>query len=189
MGFLDQPITLQTLFGPKRVIGPIQAQVVTTETTTDVLTITKQPVQQGATITDHAFKEPTVLSMTAYFKDNNIINGILSTFSGNGLSKLYQNLLDLQESRILFDVITPKRIYKNVLLAILTNVTDKKTENVLSVTMGFQTVILVPVSTVQVPRRNLKNPRSNGATQPAGKKSAVLNGKEAVLGLFGVKTP
>lgn len=184
MSFLSQPITLQTLFGPKRKIGPIDVQVVTNESTTDVLTITKQPVQQGASITDHAYKEPTVFSQQVRFKDDGLISGILNTFTGSGLSKLYQDLLDLQNSREPFDVITPKRIYHNMLIGTLGVTTDKKTENVLAVSLSFQEVILVSVSTVQVPRRNLKNAGVNGATQNAGKKSALLSLKEGVGAIF-----
>lgn len=184
MSILGQPITLQSLFGPKRKIGPIDAQVVPNESASDTLTITNQPVQQGATIADHAFKNPTTFTLTALFKDNSVVNGILGTFSGNGLSKLYQDLLDLQVSRVPFDVITPKRIYHSVLMSSLSQTTDKSTENCLSVSMTFQEIIIVNVTTVQVPRSKLKNPGSNGATQNAGKKSALLSLKTGVGALF-----
>jgi hypothetical protein len=178
---------LQSLFGPKRKIGSITVQVVVNENTNDTLTITKQPVQQGASITDHAYKEPTVFSTTILFKDNNLISGVLSTFSGsgsNGLSKLYQSLLDLQNSRIPFDITTPKRIYRNMLLATLAQTTDKNTENCLAINASFQEVILVKVSTTQVPRIKQKHPGSTGATENAGKKSALLSLKEGIGSLF-----
>lgn len=184
MSFLSEPITLQSLFGVKRKIGPINVQVVTNESTTDKLQITQQPVQQGASITDHAFKEPTQFSMTALFKDNSLISGLLNTFTGNGLSKLYQDLLDLQNSRVPFDIITPKRIYRNQLFASLSQTTDKATENCLSVTMSFQEIIIVSISVVTVPRSGLKNPGANGATENAGKKSALLSLKEGVGAIF-----
>lgn len=184
MSFITEPITLQSLFGPKRKIGPINVQVVTNENTSDVLTITKQPVQQGASITDHAYKEPTTFSMNVLFKDQNILSAFLATFSGNGLSKIYQDLLDLQNSRVPFDIVTPKRIYRNMLFSMLSQTTDKTTENCLSISASFQEVILVSVTTVQVPRSSLKNPGSNGATQNAGKKSALLSLKEGVGALF-----
>lgn len=184
MSFLTQPITLQSIFGPKRKIGPIDVQVVTDENTNDVLTITKQPVQQGASITDHAYKEPTTFAMRVLFKDQNILSAFLSTFTGSGLSKIYQDLLDLQNSRVPFDVLTPKRIYHNMLFSALSQTTDKATENCLAIAASFQEVILVSVSTVQVPRSSLKNPGSNGATQNAGKKSALLSLKEGVGAIF-----
>ena len=71
-----------------------------------------------------------------------------------------------------------------MLMGTLAQTTDQKTENILSITCAYQEVILVAVGTVQVPRRQLKNAANNGATQNAGKKSALLLGKEGIAGLF-----
>lgn len=174
MSFLSQPITLQSLFGQNRMIGPITVQVVLTESTNDTLTITKQPVQQGASITDHAYKEPTTFSTTILFKDN----------ITQSLSKIYQTLIDLQNSRAPFDIITPKRIYHNMLISALAQTTDKNTENCLSISLACQEVIIVSVVTTQVPRSLQKNPGTTGATQTAGKKSALLSLKEGIGGLI-----
>lgn len=189
MSFLSQPITLQSLFGKDRKIGEITVNVVINESTNDTLTITKQPVQQGASIADHAYKEPTALSMTAYLKDNSLLGGLaaLNPFgsgAAGGLSKIYQELLDLQVERVPFDVITPKRIYRNMLMATLSQTTDKNTENTLAINFSFQEVIIVSVSTTQVPRLRQKFPGITGAIQKAGKKSALLSLKEGVGGLF-----
>lgn len=174
MSFLPQPITLQSLFGKVRKIDSIRVNVVISENTTDTLTITKQPVQQGASISDHAYKEPTILTMVAYFEDNIFTS----------LSELYDDLLELQISRVPFDVVTPKRIYENVLLASLTQTTDRSTENCLSVAMTFQEVVIVTVTTTQVPRLRQRIPGATGATQNAGKKSALRSAKEGIGGLF-----
>ncbi len=173
MSFLPQPISIIPI-RPVRKIGSINVQVIVNESTTDTLTITKQPVQQGASITDHAYKEPTTFSAQMYFTDNLAVS----------LSKLYQNLLDLQVSRVPFDIITPKRIYRNMLMASLSQTTDKSTENCLSVNMSFQEVIIVKVSTTQVPRSKQKNPGATAATENAGKKSALQSLKEGIGGLF-----
>ncbi len=174
MSFLSEPITLQSLFGTRRKIGNITVNVVITENTNDTLTITKQPVQQGASITDHAYKEPTVFSTSILFRDN----------LAKSLSKVYQDLLDLQSSRVPFDIVTPKRIYRNMLIATLAQTTDKNTENCLSINASFQEVILVKVSTTQVPRSKQKNPGATGKTENAGKKSALLSLKEGVGAIF-----
>lgn len=182
MSIFSQPITLQSLFGPNRTIDTIEVQVIVSESTTDVLTITKQPVQQGASITDHAYKEPTSLTMTALFKDNNLIRGVLSPFSSTGLRELYQKLLELQTNRAPFIVTTPKRIYNSMLLATLSQVTDKNTENCLSVTMSFQQIVIVNIGAIQVPPSLLRNPGSNAKTLPAGNKSIIQSLVQAVQG-------
>lgn len=187
MSFLSQPITLIPI-RPQRTIGSIQMQVVVTENTTDTLTITKQPVQQGASITDHSYLEPTVFSSTAYFKDNSqSLAGEINSFTSpsSGLAKIYQTLLDLQLSRTPFTIVTPKRTYTDMLMNALSQTTDKATENCLSVHMSFQQVIIVSVSSVAVPRINQKSPGRTGATQPAGQKqSALFKGAQGITGLF-----
>ena len=173
MSFLTEPLSLISI-KPRRKFADIEVRVVLSEATNDTLTITKQPVQQGASITDHAYKEPTVFTMNIRFNDNLF----------NSLSKIYQDLLDLQNSREPFDIITPKRIYRSFLIATLSQTTDKKTENCLAIALSFQEVILVKVSTTQVPRVKQKIPAVTGATENAGKKSALVSLKEGIGGLF-----
>ena len=173
MSFMDAPLTLFAI-KPKRQYGEIVANVVVDESTVDKLTITKQPVQQGSSISDHAYKEPTTFSTTIYFKDN----------PAQSLSKIYQQLLELQLSRVPFDIVTPKRIYKSMLLGTIGCTTDKSTENVLKITASFEEVIIVKVSTTTVPRQKQKIPKTTDKTQQAGKKSALATGIDAFTGLF-----
>jgi hypothetical protein len=175
MGFLDQPLSLISI-APNRSFGGVNAYVTITESSNDTTTITKQPVQQGAAISDHKYNEPTTFSTSILFKNN-----LLSA----SLTKIYQNLLALQSTSVPFDVITPKRIYHNMLISTLAVTTDRNTENVLAVNVSFQEVIIVNVTTTQVPRTKQKNPGSNGATQNAGKKSAALSLVQGVGALFG----
>lgn len=167
MSFLSQPITIQSLFLKNRTIDGITVNVVIRESTADQLVITKQPVQQGASITDHSYMEPTQLNMDAYFAAN----------LGDSLRNVYAQLLALQNTRQPFDVVTPKRIYKDMLISVLRMNTDKLTENVLSVSMTFQQIILVQVSVLTVNRSKLKNAGRNGPTVPAGPKqpSSIIN--------------
>lgn len=187
MSFLTQPLT-QIFIKPMRSIGPITLQVVINENTTDTLTVTKQPVQQGASITDHSYLEPTVFSSTAYFKDNSFstVNGVSPLVNPSaGLAKIYQTLLDLQSSRTPFGIVTPKRIYTSMLMTALSQTTDKSTENTLAVSFSCQQIIIVSVSTANVPRTNQKNPGSTGATQNAGQKqSALFTGNQAITSLL-----
>lgn len=169
MSFLTEPLSLISI-RPTRMIGEILVNVVLTENTTDTLTITKQPVQQGASITDHAYKEPTVFATNILFKYNR----------ANPLDKIYRDLLELQASRIPFDIITPKRIYKSMLLANLTQTTDKNTEHCLAISASFQEIIIVKVSTTQVPRQKQKTPKKTEATENAGKKSILRTSADGV---------
>lgn len=185
MSFLSQPLQ-NILLKPKRMIDTIEVQVVINENTNDTLTITKQPVQQGASITDHAYLEPTVFSTTIYFQANQGNLEFGNPFSSvNPLATIYQKLLDLQASRVPFDIVTPKRIYRSMLLATLSQVTDKNTENCLAITASFQQIVIVNVVTVQVSRSKQRNPGKTGATQPAGNKSGIRSLADGVVAAAG----
>lgn len=171
MGFLTLPLQLFSI-GPNRSFGAIKSlginsitgYVILSESSVDKITITKQPVQQGASIGDHAFKEPNSVSMQMLFSDNLTQN----------LNAIYISLLTLQSTFVPFNVITPKRTYYGMLLAAIGLTTDKKTESILAINATFEKIIIVPVTTTTVPRSQLKNAGSNGGTQSVGKKSAAL---------------
>lgn len=182
MSFI-QPITIQSIFGQKRIIGSIAVQVIISEETSDVLSITRQPVQTGASITDHAYKEPTVLNMRILQQDNDLVSGILSTFSGNGLAAIYKQFLDLQSTLVPFNVITPKRVYSTMLISSLRLTTDKNTENILALDVGLQQIILVTIGAATIATINQKNKKVTQATQSLGQKSALQQIDSATGGL------
>lgn len=177
MGFLDSPLQ-SILLRPSRMIGDIQVQVIINENTTDTLTVTKQPVQQGASITDHSFVEPVTFQHTIYFAAPQITGG-------DSLPAIYQKLLTLQSARVPFTIVTPKRTYKNMLLTSLSQTTDARSENNLAINASYQEVILVPVLATLVPDRpKQKNPGSTGATIDSGNKSMITKGVDLVKNLF-----
>jgi hypothetical protein len=82
-------------------------------------------------------------------------------------------LLSLQARREPFDVITGKRFYRNMMFKSLTQITDRYTDNVLSITATLQEITIVSVDTATVPARDKqKNPAKTGQTEKAGSKSA-----------------
>ena len=185
MSFLSQPIGLSRLFPNNRLISDIKVDVIINESTNDVLTITKQPVQQGASITDHAYKEPTTLSMSISFRDGGFESTSLGGITGGGsntLRQIYQKLLTLQDTRVPFVVNTPKRIYNDMLISAIGLTTDRNTENVLAIQISFQQVIIVQLSVVVVPRTKQKNAGATGATQNTGKKQSGLVSVDQGLG-------
>ncbi|HET8689334.1 MAG TPA: hypothetical protein VFM18_22215 [Methanosarcina sp.] len=162
-----------------RLIGTIIPDLVVEEQSNDSYEITSFPVQQGASINDHKYKKPINLKMTLLFSGDNQAD----------LAKKYKSLLDLQAGNDLFDVTTPKRLYKNMQIRSLGVTTDKASENILSVTAEFQEVVIVSVSVVSVPpRANQKKPAKTGSTEKAGSKSATTppeQKKSALATLFG----
>jgi len=155
------PSTPATII-PRRSIGPFNATVTLEEIASDDLEITQHPVQQGATITDHAYLKPATVSIKIMFNA-----------ADAPLAETYAKLRQLQASREPFDVVTGKRAYKNMLLKSLGQTNDAQTENVLSISAELQEIFIVQVETTTVPpRKRQANPGKTGATENAGQKSA-----------------
>lgn len=157
------------LFRPKRSIGNFTAQVTISETHTDEMEITDQPVELGAAMSDHAFMRPQEVTIKCLWSDSPAITGIIggilgaasstvsgvaSLISGTNVTQskaVYDQLLLLQQSRIPFDVVTGKRKYTNMLIKSMRVETSKETENALMATLTLRQVILVSTQVLPVP--------------------------------------
>jgi hypothetical protein len=160
--FLSAPFT-SVLIRPRRSIGGIEATVTIEESAEDTLEITKHPVQNGADVSDHAYKNPSEVTIRAMWDSNT-----------KPLTETYKDLLELQASREPFDVVTGKRKYKNMLFKSLSQTTDSSTENCLSITATLTEINIVDVEVTTVPpRARQKTPAKTGATQNVGVKKAV----------------
>jgi hypothetical protein len=149
-----------------RVLAP---QVVVNEEHSDDLTITELPVEQGAEITDHAYKRPAELQMQVGWS-----NAWLSAHPGQGsdVMALYEQVLDLQASRLPFQIFTGKRAYSNMLVASLRTHTDASLEFSFMADIGFKEVILVNTQIVVsgdvYNQHRLDDPQANAQTLPNG---------------------
>lgn len=168
--FLGGVNVLQTvLFKQGRSIAGIIPNVVVDESHIDELTITNHPVEQGAAITDHAFKNPAQVTVRYGFG----VSGSLLNFNGAGgdPKAIYQQLLDIQSSRVPFDLITGKRSYQNMLIASLAVTTDNATENSLLVTATMREILIVETSTVTLAPADVHaDPEKTAATTNTGVK-------------------
>lgn len=148
-------------FRPKRKIGNFTATITIEESATDDLEITQHPVQDGAAITDHAYMQPAKLNIHAQWQDT----------SDTPLDELYTKLRDLQASKVPMDVVTGKRIYKNMLIKTLAETTNKDTNGLLNITATLQQIIITAVTVVTVPARaKQREPSRTQATEIAGEK-------------------
>ncbi len=170
------------LIRQNRSIANIFPDVTVEEVHFDELEITNHPVEQGAAISDHCFKRPAELTMRVGWSPSraigsspNLLGDITSRITditGRGyIEDTYQDLLDLQEAREPFDVVTGKRAYSNMLLRSLTVTTDKTSENALMVEARFQEVIIVATQTTTLPPlASQATPQATGAVVDGGSK-------------------
>jgi hypothetical protein len=152
------PIFIQ----PQRSIGGLYPDIVVEEQHEDALEITEHPVEQGAAVNDHAFKKPELVTIRGGVSDSS------ATASGKPSSDFYEKLLDLQKKREPFDVITGKRMHKNMLIESLSETTDVTTENALLFTASCREVIIVSTQVTSVPPA--KNHANAGKTAPPANK-------------------
>lgn len=143
---------IDVLMMTKRSIGGFIPNVSVSEQHTDTLEITDHPVQQGAAITDHAFKKPAELTMVVGWSNSSnllasLVQGTLFSSPITDVSDIYKEFLDLQESRKLIDVVTGKRTYSNMLIKQLSTTTNKDSEYSLILTVLMRQVIIANVAT------------------------------------------
>ena len=102
------------------------------------------------------------------------VQGIQSAMSGAGTEQvkaIYQSLLQLQETRSLFDLYTGKRKYVNMVLKSLATETDFKNANSLPITMTCKQVILVNTKTIALSKGTQANPQATTSTIDKGSQS------------------
>lgn len=160
-------LALGALFpaGPTCRIGTIIPEIVVEEDYNDDLRITDHPVEQGAAITDHSYKEPARLKMTAAWSP-----GLSTIFNAQYVNDVYDRLLILQNSRVPFSVQAGRRYYTNMLMRSLNTKRDQKTNNILLVQAFCRQIIIVNTQVVTVPPNAVqKDPSVTGATTNRGR--------------------
>lgn len=163
MNFLSDLLS-PVLFRSRRKIGDFTAFLTIEESGEDELVITEHPVQYGAEITDHAYKKNPTLSMRVQFNEAD---------TNAPLDETYRRMLELQNSRVPFEVVTGKRLYDNMLFQSLTCTTDRSTSNVLSITAQLKQIKIVSVMVTAVPPRSKQaQPGRTGSVENAGQKRA-----------------
>lgn len=107
-----------------RKIGIFVPDVVVSEKHVDALEITEHPVEFGAAINDHAYKRASEVTMECGFAGGGSVLDLVNLSSiglrvGESPREIYQQLLELQQSRVPFDVVTGKRTYPRCCLVLL----------------------------------------------------------------------
>lgn len=201
-GFLTTGVVLATaiggeiisaFFSPKRSISSsvvsFQAYVTLEERHHDELVITDHPVEQGAAISDHAYKKPAEVTLTLAWSNSSL--SAITSFQLSDYNRfVYKQLQTLQASRTPFDLSTGKRRYQNMLIHSLDTTTDAKTENSLIITLHCREVIIVQTTaTTLQPAANMTDPQktaqlaNTGTKQPAATTTSLLFRGAAAVGL------
>jgi hypothetical protein len=141
----------------------------------DDVQITEHPVEQGASITDHAFKKPREVTLRWSWTNA----GRSDTF----VQEIYAVLLALQDSLAPFTIYTGKSTYSSMLLASLSQTTNNAQENSLAVVAVCKEIIIVSTQTVSIAPQSAQavpgttSPSINtGNVQPSSKPAGFGGG-------------
>lgn len=190
-----EDVLLRQGIGHGRNIHGIIPQVVIEEKHRDELVITNHPVQHGANITDHAYKQPSMLALRYGWSSSGALFSL--DLGAPSVDDVYKMLRDLQESRQPFDVVTGKRNYSNMLIRSIDLVTDKTTEKSIIVDVLLQQVIIVETQTATLKSAaNMSMPEKTapitnaGVKQPIPVSQSVMDqlsegARAAINGIFG----
>jgi len=155
------------------------------------LTITEHSIEDGSKITDHAYMNPKMLTVEAGVSDS---ARILDMFSGGYNFKTINNMLtnddvpsnggsrsqtafkilhNLQESRILVDISTGLKLYKNCLIESISTKQDKNNPKVWKFTATFKEIRIIKNSIVDIPPERRLPGKTTRKTQPLNIKGKV----------------
>lgn len=129
--------------------------------------ITQHPVETGAAITDHAYIEPAELIIEVGMSDacTSFVQGQFNQKYTRSVSAI-DTLWKLQEQRIPMDVLTRLKLYKNMLIEVISVPDDWQTLNGLRATVTLREIIVVGVKTVEMNSKasSSKSPQKTAAT-------------------------
>lgn len=184
----------------KRSLGGIELDGVITESHSNVVAITKQPIELGADITDHSTIEPKVLNIEGVVTDtplgvqafNQIIDTVTGLFGSATVDNqtrsvaAYNALLQLQEQREPISVQTRLRLYENMIITSIDTVQDKDTSKIALMKIRLEEIIIAQTDVIPVPQdvlepgptqqqasSNIDRGRQN-STEPTTEQSSTL---------------
>lgn len=115
------------------------------------LTITQNPVETGASVVDHAYVNPTTVTMKIMMSDvhQSIIPGQFSDLTFRHTSA-WAILKQIQESRIPVGIFTKLGYYKNMLIESISAEDTKETFRALDATVTLVEIPVARVKTVKI---------------------------------------
>lgn len=183
------------ILGTKRSIEPTNLEgqltgeaiipdVVISELHSDEVTVTTHPVDTGAQITDHAFRQPAVVICTFGWSDSSrLVNSLFdgSLFKGiESVKDIYDKLLRLKDARQVLKLSTAKRVYDSVLITkLMTTTVD--TENSAIIEVTFQEILTAQARTVALASVTQADASKTASTTNGGQRYATL-AQQTLLG-------
>ena len=145
----------QLIFKKGNFIGEIKLDIIVSETTNTSSTITSNPVENGSDVNDNIIINPMSFTINGVVSDNKVypfggFNKSSKILAGVDFSNVstpskeaWEELLELQASRVPFSLVTNLKKYSNVVIESLSTTQDKDTSNSLHFVANLKEIILV----------------------------------------------
>ena len=162
----------------KKSIGGIELDAVLSETHNNEIRLTKNPIELGADITDHAIIEPKRINIVAQVSDSplgtaalgqivDLVTGLFGTATSENITRsnaAYNAMVQLMEQREPIDVQTKLKLYENMIITSLSTSQDKDSSRIVLMTINLEEVIITESQIVKLDSTQLED----GATQEQG---------------------
>ena len=179
-------------------IGGIQLDAVISESHVNEVSLTSNPVELGAEITDHAVVQPKKLNIVAQVSDTpiglaafgqivDLVTGLFGTSTTDNITRsnaAYNAIVQLQEAREPIELQTKLKRYPDMIITNVSVQQDKNTSRIVRMSIDLQQVIITESEIVQLSEEQLEAGSAKEQASPAektGRKEAVESTNKSVL--------
>lgn len=165
-------------------IGGIQLDAVLSETHNNEVSLTNNPVELGADITDHAVIQPKKVNIQAQVSDTplgiaafgqivDLVTGLFGSSTGENITRsnaAYNAIVQLQEAREPIELQTKLKLYTNMVIVSVKTQQDKDTSRIVRLSIDLQEVLITRSEVVQLSEDQLQEGSAREQGSPADKK-------------------
>ena len=167
----------------QKAIGDIQLDAVISESHVNEVSLTNNPVELGAEITDHAVVQPKRLNIVAQVSDTpmglaafgqivDLVTGLFGTSTTDNITRsnaAYNAIVQLQEAREPIELQTKLKLYTNMIITNVSVQQDKNTSRIVRMSIDVQQVIITQSEIVQLSEDQLRAGSAKEQASPAEK--------------------
>ena len=171
-------------------IGGIQLDAVISESHVNEVSLTNNPVEFGAEITDNAVVQPKQINILAEVSDTplgvaalgqivDLVTGLFGTSTTDNITRsnaAYNAIIQLQEEREPIEIQTKLKLYTNMIITNVGVQQDKNTSRIVRMSIDLQQVIITESEIVQLTEEQLQAGSATEQASPpekSGRKEAV----------------
>ena len=170
-------------------IGGIQLDAVISESHVNEVSLTNNPVEFGAEITDNAVVQPKQINILAEVSDTplgvaalgqivDLVTGLFGTSTTDNITRsnaAYNAIIQLQEEREPIEIQTKLKLYTNMIITNVGVQQDKNTSRIVRMSIDLQQVIITESEIVQLTEEQLQA----GSTKEQASSAEKSGRKEA----------